>query len=171
VSALLDWHTRRSGGGCRATDREGARAHLRRQMDQENFQGALDRMKPKFALLAALVAGLLQWPRLHRRRLPQLNPLHQPRPPPRPHPPHQPQRQPRRLPFLFLRRRFPPGSPSSRSSTPSPIQRRPARGGGPEEEVPAAADQLQNLAAEIDSLKKQLQAAPTTLPDTERAAR
>ena len=31
--------------------------------------------------------------------------------------------------------------------------------------------QLQNLAAEIDSLKKQLQAAPTTLPDTERAAR
>lgn len=31
--------------------------------------------------------------------------------------------------------------------------------------------QLQNLAAEIDSLKKQLQAAPATLPDTDRAAR
>ena len=46
-------------GGCRATDPDGARGHVRRQMDQENFQGALHRMKPKFALLAALVAGLL----------------------------------------------------------------------------------------------------------------
>ena len=156
-------------GGCRATDREGARAHLRRQMDQENFQGALHRMKPKFALLTALVAGLLPVAAIAQAAPAEPQPAapaasSAPAPRARRGTAAAPHASPRPCSSVGVSladrdHRLRVGRPRD--------QRRPARGGRSAEEVPTAEDQLQKLAAEIDSLKRQLQAAPATLSDEE----
>ena len=69
----LGWAIRRSGGRVQGNYPDGARTHADGTGPGKLPRSCTHRMKPKFALLAALVAGFSPWPRLPRRRLPQLN--------------------------------------------------------------------------------------------------
>jgi outer membrane protein len=142
-------------------------------MDQENFQGALHRMKSKFALLAALVAGLLPVAAIAQAA------------------PAEPQPA---APAASSAPAAAPAASSAASAQQSPVLVPPSA--FPSRIAIIAFEQavyatnegqravedlrkkyetqktnLDKLAAEIDSLKKQLQAAPATLPDEERATR
>jgi outer membrane protein len=140
-------------------------------MDQENFQGALDRMKPKFALLAALVAGLLPVAAVAQAAPAAAQPAAPaatsapaapaPAAAPAPQAPVfvPPSAFPARIAIITFEYAVANTNEGQRAVEDLRKKYQPQQ------------TQLQNLAAEIDSLKKQLQAAPATLPDTDRAAR
>jgi Skp family chaperone for outer membrane proteins len=144
-------------------------------MDQENFQGALDRMKPKFALLAALAAGLLPVaavaqaaPAAAQPAAPAATsapaapaPTAAPAATPAPQAPVfvPPSAFPARIAIITFEYAVANTNEGQRAMEDLRKKYQPQQ------------TQLQNLAAEIDSLKKQLQAAPATLSDEERAAR
>jgi outer membrane protein len=159
------------------TDREGARVHLRRQIDQENFQGALYRMKLKFALLAALVAGLLPVAAVAQAAPAEPQPAtpaasSAPAPAAAPAAAVAPAAQARQAPTLI-----PPSAVPARIALVAFEQAVYATNEGQRaiedlrKKYEPQKTKLDELGAEIDSLKKQLQAAPATLPDDERASR
>jgi outer membrane protein len=162
-------------GGCRATDPDGVRRHADGQSLGKLPRSFIHRMKPKFALLTALVAGLLPVAAIAQAL------------------PAAPQQA------------APAASSDSAAPAPVPSTSASPAGQAPVFAPPSAfparvalimfteavydtnegqqavaelqkkyqpqKDKLDALATEIDTLKKQMQAAPATLSDVERAAR
>jgi outer membrane protein len=146
-------------------------------MDQENFQGALHRMKLKFALLAALVAGLLPVAAVAQAAPAEPQPAapaasSAPAPAAAAAPAAQAAAQARQAPTLI-----PPSAFPARIALIMFEQAVYNTNEGQRaiedlrKKYEPQKTKLDGLATEIDSLKKQLQAAPATLPDDERASR
>jgi outer membrane protein len=144
-------------------------------MDQENFQGALHRMKSKFALLAALVAGLLPVAAIAQAAPAEPQPAApaaSSAPAPAAAPAASSAASAQQAPALV-----PPSAFPSRIAIIAFEQAVYATNEGQRavedlrKKYEPQKTKLDALATEIDSLKRQLQAAPATLPDEEKASR